>query len=265
MIITKANTQTKYSHGYVANLGPDSVNIKMYGDPSDRIGDSPNTNEGWLIDESHQFDGAVVSPLLDGKTYQWLSEVDIVFADIQARQENSDYAVWALPVDNHQFGYFHNRVTETTVTKRKNEHSRRMAENTAIKLLCPLGDDKSTWVMHFACHPNFPLVINATAEAKDLYQTIADYMPTMSSVATTSVSPDGLAEISVSLGQLGGKDMTVYAQTNGGYLPKTQVRSTSGSATFKFRANDLVTGDQVTLKFGTKHYSNLATTIIQVA
>jgi len=60
------------------------------------------------------------------------------------------------------------------------------------------------------------------------------------------------------------KDMTVYLQTNGGYLSKTKIDLVQGIGYFNFRALDLYINEEVKIKVGFKSFSNIGRIKIRI-
>lgn len=261
MKITKINSQTLLSHGHAISIDSAgfSASLYKYVDEQDprfaEIGSHPN-----------EIDGASMSQALTGKRVYIVGQTRVDFADIAARSEQSDYAIWCLNDTQHGYSIPFNRVVETTESKRHREHNKRMDETSSIKLIVPaLSLDSSKWLMHVACHPDYPLVINAPTEELGLYETIDAYMPTLQAQQSATVAPDGTVSVTVAIQNLDqSAEAEIYAVSGGGYMPITRILTSSQQATFRIKAIGLESGESFKVKFGFKHYSGLASTVINV-
>ena len=262
MKITKINSQTLLSHGHAINLdeGGFSAAIYKYVDGEDarftEVGSYPN-----------EIDGAAISELLAGKRVYVVGQTRVNFAEIASRSEQSDYAIWCLNDMQNGYSIPFNRVVETTESKRHREHNKRMDETSSIKLIVPAASlDSSKWLMHVACHPDYPLAINSPTEELGLYETIEAYMPTLQAQQSATVAPNGTVSVAVSIQNLDqSAEAEIYALSSGGYMPVTRILTDSHQATFRISALGLESGESFKVKFGFKHYSGLASTVINVS
>ena len=60
------------------------------------------------------------------------------------------------------------------------------------------------------------------------------------------------------------KDVTVYLQTNGGYISRSKIDLVQGIGYFNFRALDLNINEEVKIKVGFKSFSNIGRIKIRI-
>lgn len=260
MKVTTIDSLTMIRHGYVVHIDNNSISVSIYMR-------EPDMNQKGVVLHAELQDGSALSPMLAGQQIGIYATSNLVFEDLLNRTEHSDYAIWTLPATADQFGHPFNRVVETTVSKRHKDHQIRLGENAPIKLLVPLQSaDPSDWTLHVATNPDYPLICNAQVERLGLYETIARDMPTMSAPAEVTSTNGAPVEIEVTFGNApAGSEADVFAETSGGYLPLTRIRSTGHKAKFRLLPLGLNAGESVRIKFGFRHYSGLAATTVRVA
>lgn len=245
----------QYRHGYITTVSATGIHMVMY-----QKGKDVDSTDPALLE------GGDYHPSLAGTKIKLLHEATVSFSEINSRPEQSDYAIWSLISREDRFGPVFNRIVETVDSKRHRDHNHRMNETSALKILVPLkSQDPANWVIHVACHTDYPLLCNVPVEELGLYETIAAYMPTMAAPAQAQVAPDGTISIEVTLTNVpANSDAEMYVTSNGGYWPLNRKSVSGNKATFKFKALGLESGDEIKAKFGLKHYSSLTETKIKI-
>lgn len=106
-------------------------------------------------------------------------------------------------------------------------------------------------------------------DGKDLSEVRNLGMPSVT-LAAPQVSAEGVVEVVATVALEDGSVDTLfndplYFETTGGYLSMTKSSAVAGVAKTKLRASDLVSGDKISVKVGTKFYTSLAKIDITVA
>lgn len=107
------------------------------------------------------------------------------------------------------------------------------------------------------------------ADGSDLSVVRAFATPNMSIAVSPTCGPDALVNVELTVSTPDGVTDSkfndpVYFETTGGHLAMNRVNAVAGVAKTRLRAADLLAGDVVTVKAGTKFFTSLAKADVQV-
>jgi len=118
------------------------------------------------------------------------------------------------------------------------------------------------WIVSLPLHTeNTKLITNLEFENVVNNSTlITDQFPLITITGPTTIEPDDsiiLNITAIQYNELINYPITLYLQTDAGYLPKNKIVLENGNGSFKFKSYDLDVGDNVKITVNFKYFSNI--------